>query len=107
MNENVNDKIERKFLKQVMLSALGRFALNVEKYKKTLDCYSRTHFFLELSQDKNISYTVSEKMARFEQTTKFANHQNHYKNAVKCNINPLVFATVSNACRRQIHAQAP
>ena len=106
MNRNINEKIERKFLKQMMLSALGRFALDVEKYDKVLYCYSKTHFFLELAQERNTSYNVSERMARFEQKGKSFDYQHHYKNAVRCNINPLIFATVSNACRREVHTKA-
>ena len=95
--------LEKLFAKQIALSAIGRFAFNVEKHCSTnnivINNYHELSFKLESKKIKNIDFYDNVILAR--EYAKLSTYKNSVISA-RLNCSSLLFGQVNNAIRREL-----
>ena len=95
--------LEKLFAKQIALSAIGRFAFNVEKHCSTknivINNYHELSFKLESNKIKNIDFYENVIIAR--QYDKLSTYKNSVLSA-RLNCSSLLFGQVNNTIRREL-----
>ena len=100
------DKVSKKLLKKMYLTAIGRFALNVNKESKVENTVSAQKLFLSIYKKECNAFDIFGESVLLENRAQMFNFSNHLEQCVKAKIWPYLFAFCANSTRIDAHRKA-